>query len=168
VFGYRGVILFSWLARVFDRYDGRSNLPSLEPSSSSGNLHEIRAQSVTYYQALIDIRDMPFIRAQTGSSSFVLRHIDMSNISLEAVTFLGNQERDRNLYAIPGLDYVAHEDVLPYTVTLPNASIAHQIVFRAPNERRSNMNYSRNSSCMIPTQVSEQHKLPVLRSMNAV
>lgn len=35
---------------------------------------------------------------------------------LEAVTFLGNQERDRNLYAIPGLDYVAHEDVIPYTV----------------------------------------------------
>ena len=34
----------------------------------------------------------------------------------EAVTFLGNQERDRNLYAIPGLDYVAHEDVIPYTV----------------------------------------------------
>lgn len=36
----------------------------------------------------------------------------------EAVTFLGNQERDRNLYAIPGLDYVAHEDVIPYTVRL--------------------------------------------------
>ena len=37
---------------------------------------------------------------------------------LEAVTFLGNQERDRNLYAIPGLDYVAHEDVIPYTVNM--------------------------------------------------
>lgn len=35
---------------------------------------------------------------------------------LEAVTFFGNQERDRNLYTIPGLDYVAHEDVIPYTV----------------------------------------------------
>jgi hypothetical protein len=35
---------------------------------------------------------------------------------IEAITFLGNQERDRNLYAIPGLDYVAHEDVIPYTV----------------------------------------------------
>jgi polymerase delta-interacting protein 2 len=39
-------------------------------------------------------------------------------IFLEAVTFLGNQERDRNLYAIPGLDYVAHEDVIPYTVDI--------------------------------------------------
>lgn len=33
----------------------------------------------------------------------------------EAVTFLGNQENSRSLYAIPGLDYVAHEDILPYT-----------------------------------------------------
>lgn len=33
----------------------------------------------------------------------------------EAVTFLGNQESSRSLYAIPGLDYVAHEDILPYT-----------------------------------------------------
>ncbi len=42
---------------------------------------------------------------------------------LEAVTFLGNQERDRNLYAIPGLDYVAHEDVIPYTVDIKNLNI---------------------------------------------
>mgnify|MGYP006911091282 FL=1 len=34
----------------------------------------------------------------------------------EAVTFFGNQERDRNVYTIPGLDYVAHEDVIPYMV----------------------------------------------------
>lgn len=33
----------------------------------------------------------------------------------EAVTFLGNQESSRSLYAIPGLDYVAHEDIIPYT-----------------------------------------------------
>lgn len=28
---------------------------------------------------------------------------------------MGNQESSRSLYAIPGLDYVAHEDILPYT-----------------------------------------------------
>jgi polymerase delta-interacting protein 2 len=39
-------------------------------------------------------------------------------IFLEAITFFGNQERDRNLYTIPGLDYVAHEDVIPYTVIM--------------------------------------------------
>ena len=33
----------------------------------------------------------------------------------EAVTFLGNQESSRSLYAIPGLDYVAHDDIMPYT-----------------------------------------------------
>jgi len=32
----------------------------------------------------------------------------------EAVTFLGNQDSNRSLYAIPGLDYVAHEDIMPY------------------------------------------------------
>lgn len=35
----------------------------------------------------------------------------------EAVTFLGNQDSSRSLYAIPGLDYVAHEDILPYTTS---------------------------------------------------
>lgn len=49
---------------------------------------------------MIDSRDCPFVRAQT-----------------EGVTFLGNQENSRSLYAIPGLDYVAHEDILPYTST---------------------------------------------------
>jgi hypothetical protein len=50
--------------------------------------------------------------------------ISMNNkCILEAVTFLGNQERDRNLYAIPGLDYVAHEDVIPYTVDIKNSNI---------------------------------------------
>ena len=32
----------------------------------------------------------------------------------EAVTFLGNQDSNRSLYAIPGLDYVAHDDIMPY------------------------------------------------------
>lgn len=34
----------------------------------------------------------------------------------EAVTFLSNKESTRNLYAIPGLDYVSHDDVMPYSV----------------------------------------------------
>lgn len=92
------MILFPWLARVFDRYDGRSNnLPPIlksnkstssssssssistssssssssssstsNSSSSRSNIQEIRARSVTYYQVLIDTRDIPHIRAQTG------------------------------------------------------------------------------------------------------
>ena len=53
---------------------------------------------------------------------------------IEAVTFLGNQERDRNLYAIPGLDYVAHEDVIPYTVNI-NVNIANKNLFFQSTER---------------------------------
>lgn len=110
VFGYRGVILFPWLARVYDR-----DLPSQSKSGAqneSGTVttgagdsasppntsKEVQKKTHTFYQVLIDQRDCPYIRAQT-----------------EAVTFLGNQESSRSLYAIPGLDYVAHEDILPYS-----------------------------------------------------
>ena len=31
------------------------------------------------------------------------------------MTFLSNQDSNRSLYAIPGLDYVAHEDIMPYS-----------------------------------------------------
>lgn len=33
----------------------------------------------------------------------------------EAVTFL-SKESNRNLYAIPGLDYVAQDDIMPYSI----------------------------------------------------
>jgi hypothetical protein len=65
------VILFPWLARVFDRYDGRSNVLPPYPKTAKSphtNVHEIRPRSVTYYQVLIDTRDMPYIRAQTGEN----------------------------------------------------------------------------------------------------
>lgn len=51
------------------------------------------------------------------------------------MTFLGNQsENTRNLYAIPGLDYVAHEDILPYS-TKDKAPIQHELFdkFLAPS-----------------------------------
>lgn len=101
VFGYRGVILFPWLARVYDR-----DVPNKREKSDSQDENfqhvgkEVKGRTHTFYQVLIDSRDCPYIRAQT-----------------EAVTFLGNQESSRSLYAIPGLDYVAHEDILPYTTT---------------------------------------------------
>lgn len=116
VFGYRGVILFPWLARVYDR-----DIPHRKDSSKErildsenptftplvgGAGKEVKGKTHTYYQVLIDGRDCPYIthRAQT-----------------ESVTFLGNHsENTRNLYAIPGLDYVAHEDILPYTTSETN------------------------------------------------
>lgn len=111
VFGYRGVILFPWLARVYDRDLPAQNkngqpaeaitaAPITAPAGDSppNAGKEVQKKTHTFYQVLIDQRDCPYIRAQT-----------------EAVTFLGNQESSRSLYAIPGLDYVAHEDILPYS-----------------------------------------------------
>ncbi|XP_074640885.1 polymerase delta-interacting protein 2-like isoform X2 [Tubulanus polymorphus] len=102
VFGYRGIVLFPWVAKVYDK-DIKMNQNDPNRNLDDPNVilnKETRAQSQTYYQVLIDSRDCPFIRAQS-----------------EAVTFLGNQENSRSLYAIPGLDYVGHEDVLPYNST---------------------------------------------------
>lgn len=96
IFGYRGVVLFPWLARVYDRDVPHSR--DGEEDSNTGVGKEVKGKTHTFYQVLIDQRDCPYIRAQT-----------------EAVTFLGNQESSRSLYAIPGLDYVAHEDIIPYT-----------------------------------------------------
>ena len=62
------------------------------------------------FQVLIDQRDWTYTanRAQT-----------------ESVTFL-NPENTRNLYALPGLDYVAHDDILPYT-TQDKSPIQHDL-----------------------------------------
>ncbi|KAG5680589.1 hypothetical protein PVAND_010086 [Polypedilum vanderplanki] len=112
VFGYRGVILFPWTARVYDR--DAANQGKEEDSSvisnNDPNNKEVQKRTQTFYQVLIDSRDIPFIRAQT-----------------EAVTFLGNnQENSRSLYAIPGLDYVSHSDVIPYQ-TFESTALSHEL-----------------------------------------
>ncbi|KAL9890837.1 DNA polymerase delta interacting protein 2 [Glossina fuscipes fuscipes] len=73
---------------------------STSSTSKDNNSKEIRGKVHTFYQVLIDSRDCPYIRAQT-----------------EAVTFLGSQDSNRSLYAIPGLDYVSHDDIMPYSST---------------------------------------------------
>ncbi|XP_065312581.1 polymerase delta-interacting protein 2-like isoform X2 [Gordionus sp. m RMFG-2023] len=150
-FGYRGLIIFPWQAKVFDRdsaafkpqsYD-ITNLASAHssvkkgellpvsttvstvshnvyqenPKNKSNTIHDecdglaqntyidyvktVKGYSQTYYQVLIDSRDWPFIGQQS-----------------ESVTFLGGQQNSRaSLYAVPGLDYVSHDDILPYTTT---------------------------------------------------
>ena len=74
----------------------------------------MKGKTHTYYQVLIDARDCPHIsqRSQT-----------------EAVTFLANHDDSRALYAIPGLDYVSHEDILPYTST-DQVPIQHELFER--------------------------------------
>jgi len=130
VFGYRGVTLFPWMARVHDidvrkNYsDGgmskdkseshRHNHSHSTPSSNDDSQHndanndsslpKMNAGSITkfhpYYQVLIDSRDCPFVSNRTQT---------------EAVTFLGHPDNSKSVYSIKGLDYVAHEDILPYT-----------------------------------------------------
>ncbi|XP_032226378.2 polymerase delta-interacting protein 2 isoform X2 [Nematostella vectensis] len=103
IFGYRGVVLFPWVARVYDRdREAKDDEKNFEDNSGFNNIgKELKADLQTYYQTLIDTRDSPFIRTQP-----------------EIVTFLG-QERDNSLYTIPGLDYVSHEDILPYIISDP-------------------------------------------------
>jgi polymerase delta-interacting protein 2 len=116
VFGYRGVVLFPWIARVYDR-DAANQKSEEETTGTVANDQqnpnvnkEVQKRIQTFYQVLIDQRDVPFIRAQT-----------------EAVTFLGNsQENSRSLYAIPGLDYVSHSDVIPYQ-THESTALSHEL-----------------------------------------
>lgn len=67
VFGYRGVILFPWLARVYDR-DATNKKESVEnsnPSKTGDTLSnvskEFKGRTHTFYQVLIDTRDAPYI-----------------------------------------------------------------------------------------------------------
>lgn len=66
VFGYRGVILFPWLARVYDR--DASNKKDSESAGSEGTGDslsnvgkEVKGKTHTFYQVLIDTRDAPYI-----------------------------------------------------------------------------------------------------------
>lgn len=59
MFGYRGVVLFPWLARVYDRDLPHHKEGDVEPSAGVGK--EVRGRTHTFYQVLIDQRDCPFI-----------------------------------------------------------------------------------------------------------
>ncbi|XP_056119428.1 polymerase delta-interacting protein 2 isoform X2 [Rhinichthys klamathensis goyatoka] len=113
VFGYRGIVLFPWHARLYDR-DVSPAVADSKPDSVGHGSKEVKGKMHTYYQVLIDTRDCPHIsqRSQT-----------------EAVTFLANHDDSRALYAIPGLDYVSHEDILPYNST-EQVPIQHELFER--------------------------------------
>uniref|UniRef100_UPI003AADA737 polymerase delta-interacting protein 2-like isoform X2 n=1 Tax=Centroberyx gerrardi TaxID=166262 RepID=UPI003AADA737 len=102
VFGYRGIVLFPWHARLYNRDISPPTTESKPEASGTHSFKELKAKTHTHYQVLIDTRDCLHIsqRSQT-----------------EAVTFLASHDDNRALYAIPGLDYVSHEDILPYNST---------------------------------------------------
>lgn len=59
VFGYRGVVLFPWLARVYDRDLPQHKETTNDAASNVGK--EVRGRTHLFYQVLIDQRDCPFI-----------------------------------------------------------------------------------------------------------
>lgn len=101
-------LIFFISQTVYDR-DAANQKSDDENSITAPNTDstkEVQKRTQTFYQVLIDSRDIPFIRAQT-----------------EAVTFLGsNQENSRSLYAIPGLDYVSVAHATLKTKFLAEAS----------------------------------------------
>jgi len=111
VFGYRGVILFPWMARVFDRdmpskAHGTENPTFNAPIGGVVDKADVKGRTQTYYQVLIDGRDTPYITNMEQT---------------ESVTFLGSHsENSRDMCAIPGVDHLAHEDILPYTTSEAN------------------------------------------------
>ena len=71
-----------------------------EELDRNGPPEKTEADKESFYQVLIDNRDIPYIRSQP-----------------ESVTFLSGPQSNRTVYSIHGLDYVAHSDVLPYSST---------------------------------------------------
>lgn len=113
LFGYRGIILFPWSTWIVDKQDDNHSHSGEVPitiaeydNEESDKLGEetIKANTlktrVSYYQVLIDNRDIPYIRSQP-----------------ESVTFLSGPKSNRSVYSIHGLDYVSHNDILPYRST---------------------------------------------------
>lgn len=129
MFGYRGVVLFRWLANVYDR--DTTNLTTTVDDKTSGEdfimeqIKRLQSEKRQYYQVLIDHRDFPYIRTQP-----------------EAITFLGGADGTA-VYSIPGLDYVNHNDLLPYKNTSPDP-FQHELFkqFFSPSSDMNSGGYS--------------------------
>lgn len=82
IFGYRGVILFPWLAQVYDRdipnavkaksavvptiqlsenRSAKDNEEIDDDESTQNSANDVKGRTNTFYQVLIDSRDCPFI-----------------------------------------------------------------------------------------------------------
>ncbi|XP_048468274.1 polymerase delta-interacting protein 2 [Rhincodon typus] len=61
VFGYRGIVLFPWHARLYDRDVASCSSESKTENSGTQGSKEVKGKTHTYYQVLIDTRDCPHI-----------------------------------------------------------------------------------------------------------
>ena len=101
VFAYRGIILHPWTAHIFEQ--NRGSTKALKHQDNNVKFKSPSPKLETYYQVLVDARD---------SSS-------MDCHSSKAVTMLFNSSSRSDakplLHAIGDIDYVSHEDIIPYT-----------------------------------------------------
>ncbi|KAF7231882.1 hypothetical protein EG68_11426 [Paragonimus skrjabini miyazakii] len=108
-FGYRGLIIQSWTAKLFDRnqlslkatfvYDILCSFPTISELTT----HEYKSEDATniyMYQVLTDQRDT-----------------DLCNAALKpGITFLPDDKRIFNtIYIVSGMDYVFHDDIIPFS-----------------------------------------------------
>lgn len=143
--------MFPWSTWIFDKQDDshshsgeipittaeidQEESDKLDQDSSKAKTLKTR---LSYYQVLIDNRDIPYIRSQP-----------------ESVTFLSGPKSNRSVYSIHGLDYVSHSDILPYRST-ERVPIVHDLfdkfLVQSPvetdgreNSMESELNFVKNS-----------------------
>ncbi|XP_075261075.1 polymerase delta-interacting protein 2-like [Convolutriloba macropyga] len=142
VFGYRGIILTPWEVRVFDRDETLAQSYRTAPASSSksktdrsantddslgdnilhlngsATYHQTNKTALPqtktrlYYSVLMDERDWKHVKYRTQT---------------EGVTFLHESEENSPFFTIPGLDYVSHTDIMPYS-SLSVKPIQHNLL----------------------------------------
>lgn len=110
--GYRGVVLFSWNTKVYDKDLHKKNSRwSLKSSLDTANIFssmDFEPSKDFWYQTLIDERDWPYVRYQIGS----LAHLSVDNSQREYL----------------GLDYVDHDDIWPYSSKDYNQCLVHNML----------------------------------------
>lgn len=101
VFAYRGIVIHPWAANISEQSKCQN---STFPDNTSSDLEKAKGVKMdTYYQALIDSRDLPFNRDEAFFVTTIKTDPKQVNETMTGIQ------------TVPGIDYVAHEDVLPYS-----------------------------------------------------
>ena len=100
VFAYRGIILHPWTANIYEQ--NRASSKAVKHQDENTSFKKCLPKLETYYQVLVDSRDTSKLDCHYS----------------EAVTMIYSNSRSDTkpfLHAIPGIDYVSHDDIIPYT-----------------------------------------------------
>jgi len=108
VFGYRGVVLIPWKANLHDR---DASVASNDLDTPSFNTPSNNSRSTQYYQVLMDERDSSYVS---------------NRIQTKAVTYLMSGTNSRTPSVLENVDYVPHDDILPYTAS-GQSPIKHEL-----------------------------------------